>query len=275
MIQIAAASGLAAQNKPIPAPPPGAGRIKQSVSRWCYQKYSLDDLCKESVRIGLKGIDLIGSDEWPIVQKYGLVPSMTPGAGKIPDGFNRKENHDALVKEMQENITKAAAAKVPNVITFSGNRRGLPDSEGIENCALGLNRVKKFAEDKGVTICLELLNSKVNHKDYQCDHTAWGVEVMKRVASPRVKLLYDIYHMQIMEGDVIRTIRDNFAYIGHFHTGGVPGRHELDETQELNWRAVAQAIADLGFQGYMAHEFVPAAPNPIKSLEDAYKICLV
>ena len=272
---MAGASSLAAQNKSIPTPTTGGGRIKQSVSRWCYQKYSLDNLCKESVRIGLKGIDLIGSDEWPIVQKYGLVPSMTPGAGKIPDGFNRKENHDALVKEMQENIAKAAAAKVPNVITFSGNRRGLPDSEGIENCVLGLNRVKKFAEDKGVTICVELLNSKVNHKDYQCDHTAWGVEVMKRVASPRVKLLYDIYHMQIMEGDVIRTIRDNFAYLGHFHTGGVPGRHELDGTQELNWRAVAQAIADLGYQGYMAHEFVPAAPDPIKSLEDAYKTCLV
>ncbi|MDQ6699641.1 MAG: sugar phosphate isomerase/epimerase, partial [Acidobacteriota bacterium] len=155
VIQLAGASGLAAQNRSIPTPAARGGRIKQSVSRWCYQKYSLDDLCKESVRIGLKGIDLIGSDEWPIVQKYGLVPSMTPGAGKIPDGFNRKENHDALVKEMQENIAKAAAAKVPNVITFSGNRRGLPDSDGIENCVIGLNRVKKFAEDNGVTICLE------------------------------------------------------------------------------------------------------------------------
>jgi hydroxypyruvate isomerase len=255
---------------------PGSGRIKQSVSWWCFQKkYSLDELCKDAVRIGLKGIDLIGAQDWPTVQKYGLVPSMTPGGGTIPNGFNRKENHDKLVKELEENITKAAAAGVPNVITFSGNRKGLPDADGIENCVVGLNRIKKLAEEKGVTICLELLNSKVDHKDYQCDHTAWGVEVMKRVDSPRVKLLYDIYHMQIMEGDVIRTIRQNFAYLGHFHTGGVPGRHEIDGTQELNYRAVALAIADLGYQGYMAHEFVPAAADPIHSLEEAFKICEV
>ena len=160
---------------------------------------------------------------------------------------------------MRERIASAADAKVPNVITFSGNRRACADDEGSDNCILGLKRVvKKFAEDSGVTICLELLNSKVNHKDYQCDHTAWGVEVVKGVDSPRVKLLYDIYHMQIMEGDIIRTIRDNIQYIGHFHTGGVPGRHELDDTQELQWRTIAKAIADLNFEGYFAHEFVPA-----------------
>src|SRR6202043_3207417 len=193
---------------------------------------------------------------------------MTPGAGTIPDSWNRKENHDALEREMRENIERAAAAKVPNVITFSGNRRGMPDEEAKDNCVAGLNRVKAIAEDKGVTICLELLNSKVNHKDYQCDHTAWGVEVMKRVGSPRVKLLYDIYHMQIMEGDVIRTIQQNIAYIGHFHTGGVPGRHELDGTQELNYRAVAEAIVALGFQGYFAHEFIPVR-DPLKSLAEA------
>ncbi|MDQ6662912.1 MAG: TIM barrel protein [Acidobacteriota bacterium] len=275
VLHLAGASALAAQSKPIPSFAVSGGRIKQSVSRWCYSKYSLEDLCKESVRIGLKGVDLIGSEEWPTVQKYGLVPSMTPGGGTIPVGFNRVENHDALVKELQENITKAAAANVPNVITFSGNRRGLSDSEGIENCVTGLNRIKKLAEEKGVTVCMELLNSKVNHKDYQCDHTAWGVQVVKRVDSPRVKLLYDIYHMQIMEGDIIRTIRDNYAYLGHFHTGGVPGRHELDNTQELNWRAVAEAIADLGFKGFMAHEFIPVNPDPMKSLEQAFKICEV
>jgi len=252
---------------------PLKGRLKQSVSRWCYGKMSLDDLCKAAVRIGLKGIDLVDSKDWPTVQKYGLVPSMTPGAGTIPDGLNRTENHEKLEKEFRENIEKAAKAGVPNVITFSGNRRGLPDEEGIANCVTGLNRVKKVAEDKGVTICLELLNSKVDHHDYQCDHTAWGVEVVKRVDSPRVKLLYDIYHMQIMEGDVIRTIRQNFQYLAHFHTGGVPGRHEIDSTQELNYGAVAKALVDLGFHGYMAHEFVPAGKDPIQSLEDAAKLC--
>jgi hydroxypyruvate isomerase len=197
---------------------------------------------------------------------------MTTGGGTIPDGLNRKENHDKIEKQFRENIPRAAAAGVPNVITFSGNRRGQADAEGIDNCVIGLNRVKAIAEDKGVTICMELLNSKVNHKDYQCDHTAWGVEVMKRVSSPRVKLLYDIYHMQIMEGDVIRTIQQNFAYIAHFHTGGVPGRHELDGTQELNYRAIAEAIAALGFQGYFAHEFIPTR-DPLKSLGEAVELC--
>jgi hydroxypyruvate isomerase len=199
---------------------------------------------------------------------------MTPGAGTIPNAWNRKENHDALEREMRENIERAAAAKVPNVITFSGNRRGMPDQEAKDNCVAGLNRVKRIAEDKGVTICMELLNSKVNHKDYQCDHTDWGVEVVKRVDSPRVKLLYDIYHMQIMEGDIIHTIRDNIQYIAHFHTGGVPGRHELDDTQELNWRTIAKAIADLNFQGFFAHEFVPVR-DPTHSLEEAVKLCTV
>jgi hydroxypyruvate isomerase len=160
------------------------------------------------------------------------------------------------------------------VITFSGNRKGLPDDQGADNCVAGLNRVKKMAEDNGVTICLELLNSKVNHKDYQCDHTAWGVDVIKRVDSPRVKLLYDIYHMQIMEGDIIRTIRDNIQYIAHFHTGGVPGRHELDDTQELNWRAIANAIADLKFDGFVAHEFVPTR-DAMESLAQAYELMKV
>ncbi|MEO7145102.1 MAG: sugar phosphate isomerase/epimerase family protein [Bryobacteraceae bacterium] len=270
-----AAAGLAAASAAqISAATAPAGRIKQSVARWCYAKMSLDDLCRNGARMGLSGIDLVGYEDWPTVQKYGLVPAMTPGAGTIPNAWNRTENHARLIKEMQENIPRAAAAKVPNVITFSGNRRGMPDAEAKDNCVAGLNQVKKIAEDNGVTICLELLNSKVNHKDYQCDHTAWGVEVMKRVDSPRVKLLYDIYHMQIMEGDIIRTIRDNIQYIAHFHTGGVPGRHELDDTQELNWKAISTAIADLNFPGYMAHEFIPTR-DPMTSLAEAVKICTV
>jgi hydroxypyruvate isomerase len=248
------------------------GRIKQSAARWCYAKIPLEDLARECARIGIKGIDLIDAPDWPVVQKHGIVPAMAPGAGSIANGWNRKENHDAHEKEFRDRIAVAAKAGVPNVIAFSGNRRGMSDAEGMDNTVAGLNRIKKMAEDQGVTVCLELLNSKVNHKDYMCDHTPWGVEVIKRVGSPRVKLLYDIYHMQIMEGDVIRTIRENIQYIAHFHTGGVPGRHELDGTQELNYRPVAQAIADLGFAGFMAHEFVPTR-DPLKSLEEAVKLC--
>jgi hydroxypyruvate isomerase len=248
------------------------GRIKQSVARWCYAKYSLDDLAKEAARIGLKGIDLIDPPDWPAVLKYGLVPAMVPGGGSIKDGWNRKENHAKLEEQFRDKIDLAAKAGAPNVIALSGNRMGMSDAEGMDNVVAGLNRVKAMAEDKGVTICLELLNSKVNHKDYMCDHTAWGVETIKRINSPRVKLLYDIYHMQIMEGDVIRTIKENIQYIGHFHTGGVPGRHELDVSQELNYRPVCQAIAESGFNGYLAHEFIPTR-DPIKSLEEAFRLC--
>jgi hydroxypyruvate isomerase len=194
------------------------------------------------------------------------------GGGSIPDALNVTANHDAIVRHFEENIPKAAAARVPNVITFFGNRRGMADEAAIDNCVAGLNRVKRVAEDHGVTVCVELLNSKVNHKDYQGDRTAFGVRVIKAVDSPRVKLLYDIYHMQIMEGDVIRTIRENSQYIAHYHTGGVPGRHELDDTQELNWRAIAKAVADTGFQGYFAHEFVPTR-DPLMSLREAVTLC--
>ncbi len=248
------------------------GRLKQAVARWCFKMWSLEELAQNCVRLGIKGIDLIGADEWPVVQKLGLVPSMVPGGGSIGDGLNRRENHAKIEQQMRENIDKASAAGVPNVITFSGNRRGMSDAEGLENCVISLNRVKAIAEDKGVTICLELLNSKVNHKDYQADRTPWAAEVIKRVNSPRVKLLYDIYHMQIMEGDVIRTIRENIQHIGHFHTGGNPGRNEIDATQELNYRAIAQAIADLNFQGYFAHEFIPKR-EPLASLREAVEIC--
>jgi hydroxypyruvate isomerase len=248
--------------------------IKQAVARWCYRDISLDKLSAAAAAMGILGVDLIDAPDWPIVKKSGLICTMTTGGGTIPDGLNRKENHDRLEREFSANLPRAAASGLPNVITFSGNRRGLSDQEGLENCVLGLNRVKGIAERHGVTICLELLNSKIDHKDYQCDHTAWGVEVVKRVNSPRVKLLYDIYHMQIMEGDVIRTIRENIQWIGHFHTGGVPGRHELDENQELNWPAIMRAIAATGYSGYVAHEFVPTR-DPITSLREAVKLCAI
>jgi hydroxypyruvate isomerase len=265
-------AGLAAA-RGVPAAP-AAGRLKQSVARWCYAKIPLDDLCRQAAEMGISGIDLVNAPDWPTVRKYGLTPAMVQGEAKIPVGWNHKENHDALEKHLRELIAQAAEAKVPNVITFSGNRAGMGDEEGKANCIEGLKRVKKYAEDAGVTVCMELLNSKINHKDYQCDHTAWGVDVVKAVDSPRIKLLYDIYHMQIMEGDVIHTIRDNINYIAHFHTGGVPGRHELDDTQELQWRTIAKAIADLNFQGFIAHEFVPTR-DPLTSLKQAVELCTV
>ena len=269
-----AAAALAAGRGQLPAQPPAQGRLKQSVARWCYAKIPLEDLCRAAADMGLSGIDLVDPPDWPVIRKYGLVPALTQGKARIPDGWNRVASHDRLEAEIKERIVTAAQAKVPNVITFSGNRAGLPDDQGRDNCILGLRRVSKFAEDHDITIVMELLNSKVNHKDYQCDHTAWGVEVIQGVNSPRVKLLYDIYHMQIMEGDIIRTIRDNMQYIGHFHTGGVPGRHELDDTQELQWRTIAKAIADLNFQGFVAHEFVPVR-DPLTSLAEAVKLCTV
>jgi len=218
-------------------------------------------------------VDLLEEDEWPVARQAGLVCSMGyAGGGSIKDGLNYTRNHDAIVKGFEENIPKAAAMKIPNVITFFGNRMGLGDAEAKANCIAGLNRVKRYAEEAGVTICLELLNSKVDHKDYQGDHSAFGLKVVKAVNSPRVKLLYDAYHMQIMEGDLIRTIRDNKDWIAHVHTGGVPGRHELDDTQEVNWRAVAAALADMGFDGYMAHECVPTR-DPLTSLREAVRLC--
>lgn len=259
-------------------PKPPRGRLKQSVTKGVFRgaHMSLDDMCGAAARVGIYGFDLIDPQDWPVLKKHGLVPTMLPGpyGGTIPDGINSKENHARLETSIQEGIDLAAAAGCPNVITLSGSRRGMPDQEGADNCVLFLDKVKAHAEEKGVTICLELLNSKVNHPDYMCDHTAWGVGVMRRVNSPRVKLLYDIYHMQIMEGDIVRTIRENIQYIAHFHTGGNPGRHEIDQTQELNYHFVAQAIADLGFTGVIAHEYTPVR-DPIASLAQAVDICTV
>ena len=249
------------------------GRIRQSVSRWCYEKMPLEELCEKGAAMGLKGIDLLSAEEWEVPGRYGLVCSMGyGGGGEIRSGMNRVENHAKIEEGFRRSIPRAAKLGVPNVITFSGNRDGMPDDEGMKNTIAGLNRVKKIAEDHGVTICMELLNSKVDHKDYMCDHTAWGVRVMEAVNSPRVRLLYDIYHMQIMEGDMIRTITENIGWLGHFHTGGVPGRHELDETQEVNWTGVMRAIAGTKFSGFVAHEFIPTR-DPMRSLREAVELC--
>ena len=233
----------------------------------------MPDFCRACADMGLGAIDLLEEPEWAVVRQYGLVCSMGyAGGGSIPDGLNVKANHDAIVRNFAKLIPRAAAEKVPNVITFFGNRRGMSDEEGIANSVEGLTRVKQIAEDHGVTICIELLNSKVDHKDYHGDRTAYGAAIVKAVGSPRVKLLYDIYHMQIMEGDVIRTIRTHQQWIGHYHTGGVPGRNEIDDSQELNYATIARAIIDTGFKGYFAHEFIPLR-DPLTSLREAVTLC--
>jgi hydroxypyruvate isomerase len=255
-------------------PIPRKNRIHQSVSRWCYQKIPMDDLCAYSAHIGLKGIDLLKPEEYEIPRRYGLICTMGySGAGDIPNGLNRLENHAMIEEGFRKNIPLAAKAGVPNVITFSGNRNGMSNEEGMKNTVIGLNRVKKIAEDNNVVINLELLNSKKDHHDYMCDNSAWGVAVMEQVNSPHVKLLYDIYHMQLMEGDLINTIQKNIQWLGHFHTGGVPGRHELDDTQEVQWDGVMRGIVASGFQGYVAHEFVPTKDPPLPSLLQAVNLC--
>lgn len=249
------------------------GRINHSVCRWCYSKIPLDDLCKAAKEMGIKSIDLTNPDEWPVLRKYGLTSALPQGAGKgIPDGFNNPKFHDELVASYEAIFPKLKEAGLSTVICFSGNRRGMSNEEGLENCAVGLKRLMPSAEKHGITMIMELLNSKVDHKDYMCDHTAWGVELCKRVGSDNFKLLYDIYHMQIMEGDIIRTIREHSKYIGHYHTGGNPGRNEIDETQELNYPAIMKAIVDTGFKGYVAQEFIPKR-DPLTSLKEAVLIC--
>jgi hydroxypyruvate isomerase len=249
------------------------GRIRQSVCRWCYAKIPLNQLAESAAGMGLRGIDLLPPEEYEIPRRYGLICTMAyAGGGEIGKALNRTENHASIEQGFRTNIPLARKAGVPNVITFSGNHAGMSDEEGARNTVLGLNRVKKIAEDQGVTICLELLNSKRDHHDYMCDHSQWGVRVVEEVNSPNVKLLYDIYHMQIMEGDLIATIRQNIEWIGHFHTGGVPGRHELDDTQEVQWDAVMRAIADANFKGYVAHEFIPTR-DPMTSLREAADRC--
>jgi hydroxypyruvate isomerase len=251
------------------------GRIKQSASRWCYGKIPLPELCVAARRIGLSGLDLLQPSDWSVVRDHGLTVSMGYTNDRpdfLTNGFVNRASHPMLIGELERTLPVAKAAGVPSLIAMFGNRQGRTNADAIPTAIEGLKKIAPLAEEQGVNVCVELLNSKVDHPDYIGDHTAFGVEVMKGVASPRVKLLYDIYHMQIMEGDVIRTITDNHQYIGHFHTGGVPGRHEIDASQELNWRAVMKAIADTGFKGFVAHEFVPTR-DPLTSLREAYDIC--
>ena len=253
------------------------GRLKQSASRWCYGKIPLPELCVAAKKIGLSGIDLLQQGDWNVVRDHGLAVSMGYTNDRrdfLTNGFVNRASHPMLIGELERTLPIAKAAGVPNLIAMFGNREGRTNAEAIPAAIDGLRKIAPLAEEQGITICVELLNSKVDHPDYAGDHTAFGVEVMKGVGSPRVKLLYDIYHMQIMEGDVIRTIGQNHEYIAHYHTGGVPGRHEIDDSQELNWRAVMKAIADTGFTGFVAHEFVPTR-DPLTSLREAFEICNV
>lgn len=247
------------------------GRINQAVSRWCYGKLSLDELCEVCKKMGIKGIDLLGTKDLPTPKKQGLVCSMIETHG-LTKGLNRTENHAECLAKIRSAIDAAAEYGFPNVITFPGNREKMSDEDGIKNSVAALKQIVGYAEEKKVTICLEYLNSKVNHKDYMFDNMKWGVEVCKAVGSQRVKILYDIYHAQIMEGDIIRTIRTYKDYIGHYHTGGNPGRNEIDDTQELYYPAIMRAVVETGFTGYVAHEFTPKK-DPLQSLADAVRIC--
>jgi hydroxypyruvate isomerase len=273
----------AADEKTSPPMPSTPGSLNHSVCKWCYPKISLEDLAKGAKDMGLSSIELIDPDGFPTLKKYGLVCAMVnfPTAkvqgvtvGTIPKAWNRLEYHDTLVEIYEKRIAETADAGYENLICFSGNRDKMDDQQGLENCAKGLKRIMASAEKRGVTVCMELLNSKVNHKDYMCDRSPWGIELVKRVGSERFKLLYDIYHMQIMEGDVIATIKSSHQYFAHYHTGGVPGRHEIDDTQELNYPAIARAIKATGFKGFIAQEFQPAR-DPLTSLREAVKICTV
>jgi hydroxypyruvate isomerase len=250
------------------------GNINHSVCRWCFGKMELDDLCIEAKKIGIKAIDLVGPKDWPTLKKHGLYSSMCNGAEiNLVDGWNDPQFHATLIKNYSEMIPKVAEAGYKQLICFSGNRRGKDDETGLKNCVEGLKQVLPLAEKHGVVLVMELLNSKINHKDYQCDHTAWGAELAKRLGSENFKLLYDIYHMQIDEGDVIRNIQTFHPYISHYHTAGVPGRNEIDDTQELFYPAIMKAILATGFKGYVAQEFIPKYADKIKSLRDAVNIC--
>jgi hydroxypyruvate isomerase len=255
-----------------------ASAIKQSVCKWCYPSMTVDALAAAAKGMGLQSVELIEPEEFGDVTRHGLICAMTNAPGdtrtRLTKGFNRIENHAWLIPLYTEHLAKVAQAGFPNLICFSGNRDGISEEEGLENCTKGLRALTPIAERLGVTLCMELLNSKVNHPDYQCDHTPWGVKLVQRVDSPRFRLLYDIYHMQIMEGDVIHTIRDNARFIAHYHTAGVPGRHEIDDGQELFYPAIMRAIRDTGFQGYVAQEFLPVGP-PVAALADAVRRCAV
>jgi len=256
------------------ATPKLKGHVNHSVCKWCYEKIPLEDFCKAGKEIGLQSVELLEVKDFPTLKKYDLTCAVVSGVpGGIGSGLNRVENHDKIVEFMERTLPAAAAFGAPSVICFSGNRNGLDDEKGLENCAIGLKRIAPIAEKHKVTVIMELLNSKVNHKDYQCDYSKWGVELCKRVGSERFKLLYDIYHMQIMEGDICATIKDNHQYFGHYHTGGVPGRNEIDDTQELNYPRIMQTILDSGFKGFVAQEFIPKRPDALASLKQGVQIC--
>lgn len=248
--------------------------LRHSVSQWCFDKIPLPELAAAAREMGIESIELLEPADWPVVQRAGLTCAMARAPDTITDSFNRRENHASLVPAFQRRLRECAQAGLPNLICFSGNRRGQSDEEGLEICAEGLKQIVGAAEREKVTVCIELLNSKVDHPDYQCDHTAWAVELCRRVESERFKLLYDIYHMQIMEGDVIRTIQQHHAYIGHYHTGGNPGRAEIDATQELNYPAIIRAIAATGYRGFIGQEFIPKR-DPLTSLREAIALCTV
>jgi hydroxypyruvate isomerase len=248
--------------------------FRHSVSHWCFPHIPLPEFARAARDIGIASVELLEPAEWPVVQAEGLVCALARAPGSITEGFNRLEHHRFLVPAFLERIRECAAAGVPNIVCFSGNRAGQDDEEGLENCVTGFKQLASAAEHAGVTLCLELLNSKIDHPDYQCDHTAWGVEVCRRVASERVKLLYDIYHMQIMEGHVIHTIEQFHPYFAHYHTAGVPGRHEIDAEQEINYRPIMRAIAKTGFRGFVGQEFLPLR-DPFTSLREAVELCSV
>ncbi len=261
----------------------GAGKLRHSVCKWCYKDIPLETMCEAAKEIGLESVELLDPPDFPVLKKHGLHCAMvsfptalTPDGkkiGTIPHAFNRVEHHDLLVQAYEPLMKTSAEAGFKNIICFSGNRDGLDDEQGLENCAIGLRRLLPLAEKLGVTLTMELLNSKVNHKDYMCDHSAWGVALCEKLGSEHFKLLYDIYHMQIMEGDVIATIRASHSYFSHYHTGGVPGRAEIDETQELNYPAIVKAIEATGYTGFLGQEFIPKKPDKLASLKQAVAIC--
>ncbi len=279
-------ASASAAEEAIPAFVPRKGRLKQCVCRGVFRGIKLtdDEMCREVVKVGAHGIDLQGPEMFPLLKKYGLTCAMvgfptakTPQGvtvGPITKAFNRLEHHDTLVEIYTKRINEVADAGLTNLICFSGNRDKMDDQQGMENCAVGLKRLLPLAEKRNVTLCMELLNSKLNHPDYQCDRSTWGVELCKRISSERFKLLFDIYHVQIMEGDIIRTIKDNIAHIAHFHTAGNPGRHEFDDTQEMNYTGICKAIADTGYQGYISHEYTPNR-DPLGTLDRMMKLCEV
>lgn len=276
VVGAAGAAGLGASPQGASDGAKGTGkpRPRASVCRWCFGGMKLEDLCVMAKRCGAESIELLSEKDWPVVQSHGLACAVANAPCSIQKGINRKEHHDAIIREGERLLPLVGAAGIPNLIIFSGNRGGMGDEEAWDNCAVALKQLLPAAEASNVTIIMELLNSKVDHKDYHCDRTPWGVELCKRVGSPRFKLLYDIYHMQVDEGDVIRTIRDNAQYIGHYHTAGVPGRNEIDESQELYYPAITRAILDTGYEGYIGQEFMPRR-DPETSLRRAIELCQV